>query len=193
MKKQWQFLILGIVVACLVLYAMTWKSSDSGIPTATPRSVVFGSTPASSQSSKSVAEIPGLHPHDVTPNLTQRDFTCSSWEKSGQYYTWTCKRTGTQYEFLVDIWGPTLSTVSLVEATALVYSTSYDDLATEFLGFVATLPYDNSTPQAARDWVEKTVPTIKTTGDIRKKTFGGVKYRLYGKPTARVLEMGSLR
>lgn len=68
-----------------------------------------------------------------------------------------------------------------------------DDLAASVLGFLATVPYDGAEPERARAWVEETLPTIKAAGDVRTATFGGVPFRLYGPPTARILEIGTLQ
>jgi hypothetical protein len=37
-----------------------------------------------------------------------------------------------------------------------------------------------------------TLLAITTSGDVREVTFGGMKFLLYGIPTARVLEFGDL-
>jgi hypothetical protein len=55
---------------------------------------------------------------------------------------------------------------------------------------MATTPYYGSEPQNARSWVEITLPTITKNGDVRVNTFGGVKFELFGIPTARELDIG---
>ena len=52
--------------------------------------------------------------------------------------------------------------------------------------------YDGADPQNARNWVGVTLPTITKSGDVREATFGGVKFLLYGIPSARFLEFGDV-
>lgn len=56
-----------------------------------------------------------------------------------------------------------------------------------------SMPYDGADPEAARAWVTDTLPTLQGAGDVRTATFGGVEYQLYGIPTARALEIGTLQ
>ena len=72
------------------------------------------------------------------------------------------------------------------------FGTPDNELAADFLGFMATMPYDGADPQSARNWVEGTLPTITTSGDVRDATFGGIKFLLYGIPSARFLEFGDV-
>lgn len=93
----------------------------------------------------------------------------------------------------VDVYGRSLTSVDLIEATILQFDTPDDSLSAEFLGFVSTMPYDGADPEAARAWVTNTLPTLQGAGDVRTATFGGVEYQLYGIPTARTLEIGTLQ
>ena len=57
---------------------------------------------------------------------------------------------------------------------------------------MATMPYDGAVQEEARNWVETTLPNLTGQGDVREKVFAGVKYSLYGIPTAFHLVMGDL-
>jgi hypothetical protein len=82
--------------------------------------------------------------------------------------------------------------VDLIESVILQFANPDTELAATFLGFMATMPYDGSVQQEARNWVETILPTLTGQGDVREKVFAGVNYRLYGIPTAITLEMGDL-
>jgi hypothetical protein len=49
-----------------------------------------------------------------------------------------------------------------------------NDLAKPFLGFVATLPYENSDPAKAREWVEKNISKNSKT------EINGVSFEIFG-------------
>ena len=137
--------------------------------------------------------LPGLQPADVKVNLEDRQFTCSSVNQGELYFSWICKRTGANYELNVQIYGRTLLTVDYIVAMALQFGDPSDEVAAAFLGFMATMPYDGAHQEEARAWVEEALPTLRGQGDLRKKTFGGVEYQLFGIPTARTLKIGDLK
>jgi hypothetical protein len=142
-----------------------------------------------------VGILPGLQPADVKINLEERQFTCDlifGPTDSDPYYKWECKSESTNYLMLVEIWSKSLFTVDLIQSSIMQFGTPDDELAANFLGFMATMPYDGADPQSARNWVEVTLPTIAISGDVRDATFGGVKFLLYGIPTARFLEFGEV-
>lgn len=148
--------------------------------------------PEATPTERVTRSLPGLMPADVTGNLEQRGFTCSSAEQGQLYYTRTCKQDSAAYSLHVDIYGQSFLSVDLIESVALQFANPDNELAASFLGFMATMPYDGALPKEARSWVETTIPTLKGQGDVREKVFAGVKYSLYGPPTAISLEMGDL-
>lgn len=146
-----------------------------------------------------VASIPGSNPADIILSLEDRGFTCGSvevWEGNedfpGDLYYRECRSSSSGYDLIVEILGYELLEVDSVQATALDYTEPFGDLAIDFLGFMATIPYDGAEQEAARAWVEETLPTIVENGDVRIMSFGGVAYSLYGIPTARTLEIGAI-
>lgn len=142
---------------------------------------------------ESIGILPGLRPADVTVNLEdRRGMDCASAEQNGNYYVWVCERAEGDISIHVEIYAKTLATVDYITAHVLQLGEPSDDLAEELLGFIATMPYDGAEPDAARAWVEETLPTIRAVGDVRDATFGGVDYHLMGGPSARILEMGVL-
>ena len=97
------------------------------------------------------------------------------------------------FQFIVEIYGRTLQSADYLNIAALQFDSPSDAVAAPFLGFMATLPFvagSSSDAEAARAWVESTLPTLGGQGDIREKTFGGVPFQLFGIPTARSLRIG---
>lgn len=144
-------------------------------------------------SKKTTALLPGLQPADVKVNLENLAFTCSDVQENKPYFIWTCKRETAQVQLRADIYGQSILSLDYINAAVMQSTLPNDDRATSFLGFIASMPYDGAEPDNARAWVEKTLPTITQSGDVRTATFGGVKYELFGIPTARVLRLGSLQ
>ncbi len=148
------------------------------------------STPGPGQT-VSAAGLPGLQPAGVSRFLAQRELACGEVEKMEPFYTWSCSRVvGYETEFRVDClsWSP--DSVDFLNATILQFLGPDDEAAASFLGFIATIPYAGAQPEQARAWVESTLPGIQGTGDIRTATFGGVQFQLFGKPGARILQLG---
>jgi hypothetical protein len=148
--------------------------------------------PTAPQPSGRTGLLPGLQPADIKVNLEQRQFACTSADKGVTYYVWTCKRDVGTIQMVVDFYARTLQSVDYINAVVLQLGQPEDKVATPFLAFMATMPYDGAEPDKARAWVETTLPTIKQDRDVRTATFGGVTHELFGGPTARNLQIGSL-
>ena len=173
----------------------TIAPSDTPAPTPTETiipTIVPSDTPAPTPTEKVSALLPGLTPADVTENLKQGGFTCSSVEQGELYYIRTCTIETVSNLVRVDIFGRELFSVDFIDSSVIQYSNVDNRLPPLFLGFIATMPYDGAVQQEARKWVETTLPTIKKQGDIAEKVFAGVTYRLKGIPTFITLEMGDL-
>jgi hypothetical protein len=148
-------------------------------------------TPALTPTEKVSAIIPGLKPADVTVNLEQRGFTCSSVQQGQLYYSRTCNKDTGNYSVRVDIFGRELFSIDFIDSSVIQFANVDNELSATYLGFIATMPYDGAVQQESRNWVKATVPTIKK-GNIAEKVFAGVKYTLKGIPTFITLEMGDL-
>lgn len=168
----------------------TTRPTNTPRPTARPRPT---NTPRPTATPRIPAAVPGLWPRDVTGNMEDRGFACTDVREGELYYVWSCTRSLEAVMLQVDVYGRSLTSVDLIEATILQFNTPDDSLSAEFLGFVSTMPYDGADPEAARAWVTNTLPTLQGAGDVRTATFGGVEYQLYGIPTARTLEIGTLQ
>ena len=165
----------------------TIAPTETNVPTIAP-----SNTPQPTATEEATGLLPGLMPADVTVNLEQRGFTCGTVEQGQLYYVRTCTNDTAAYSLSVDIYGREAFSIDLIESSVLQFANPDKEFAASFLGFMATMPYDGAVQEEARTWVETTLPTLAGQGDIREEVFAGVKYRLYGIPTAFTLEMGDL-
>ena len=118
--------------------------------------------------------IAGLTAADVKLNLENRGFTCTG-PGGGASVNYACTSSGYQVFFS----GPGVTSIASVNAVAL----GDDSAAREFLGYVATLPYDGADPTKARSWVDANVGTNATT------TIGNAKFTLGGPSGGRTLDI----
>ena len=141
-----------------------------------------------------IGQLPGLSPVNVTVNLEQREFTCTAVKKGVVYYERSCtKGLPSTNLFHVLISGREPFIVDFIETSVRQNENPDNKIAIEFLSFMATMPYDGATPEDARAWVESTIPTLSgKLDDVQEMVFGGLKYKLYGPPTALTLEMCEL-
>lgn len=117
--------------------------------------------------------IPGLAAVDVHANFTNKGFTLEKRLDTVQS-EWRCKDESSARLMLVEAFGnPGPTRLTLVRGTYSGYtSDNVDKEAAEFLGYVASVPYDGSDPYRARDWVERNI------GANAKTTIGGVSFEL---------------
>ena len=167
-------------------------STFTAAPTVLPPSPEPSIEPTSDAAAN--GQIPGLSPRNVTVALEDQNFTCTEVTKGSVYYERTCSRGVPGAEvFLVVISGRTPSVVDFIEGLILQYENPENEIAIQILNLVAGLPYDGATPDEARAWVESTIPALSgEPGGEQEAMFGGVKYVLFGPPTALTLEIGEL-
>jgi hypothetical protein len=100
---------------------------------------------------------------------------------------WTCEKQEGQGEYLVKINSSDANSVRLVEARVVSYDLAHADaLAQDFLGYVATIPYEGAHPEEAKAWVKQSV------GSKASAEFGGVSYTLGGKAGRHFLKLENL-
>src|SRR5919112_5751369 len=122
--------------------------------------------------------IPGLTPQHVYLNLENEGFKCNEPELMGpdNEVRWTCEKKEAKGEYLVEINSSDANSVRLVEACVISYDRARADaLAQDFLGYVATTPYEGAQPEEAEVWVKQSV------GSKASAEFGGVSYTLGSK------------
>jgi hypothetical protein len=169
----------------------TFTAAPANSPTP---STALTPTLASTPNSKVTGQLPGLSAVNVTVKLEGQEFTCTQVKKVAGHYERTClKGLPSTNLFQVVISGSEPFVVDFIRTSVRQNENPDNKIATEFLSFVATLPYDGATPDDARAWVESTIPTLSGQPDDAKETmFGAVKYVLSGPPKVLVLEMGEL-
>lgn len=140
--------------------------------------------------------LPGLTQADVKLNLEDRGFTCSELDSDEQggvtYYFRDCIKESETVRLAISTLSRSIVVVDTIEASATFFDGQGDDqLAADFLGFMATMPYEGSEPEQARTWVGETISKVDT-GREEIAEFGGVKMRLVGPVTSRILSMGDI-
>lgn len=122
------------------------------------------------QSTNNDRAIPGLAAVDVHGNLTSRGFTLQTYYSDIQS-EWKCTRKASNCDYSVEAFGSSPTEITSVVATINNFSNrSTRALASEFLGFLASLPYDGATPVEAKNWVQANVDRKA------KKQFGPVVF-----------------
>ena len=121
-------------------------------------------------------------------------FTCATPEDLNEQVIWYCDLVTDEYQFSVTSWGATAEAIDLIEAAAFYYGDldDYSDLTAVLFGQIAEVPYQGSTPDQARNWVEGTIVSVKDAGVEALNAFGGVRYYVYALPSSQVLEIGRL-
>lgn len=134
--------------------------------------------------------IPGMALIDFTFNLEDRGFTCTDTVVLNNRYSTSCTDDSTPTVLLTAMaTGPDDERVDYLTATVTQTITPSDDIAAVFLGFVATMPYEGASPEAAKAWVEATLPLVGDGSTPQTTNFGSVKFTLSGDPANRTLEM----
>ncbi len=135
--------------------------------------------------------IPGANRIDVTKNLEDRDFTCEVETDSDGLKTWYCEDDAANHNYVVEIYGKSSSEILSVVATASNFSIAdTNELVDDFLGYIASLPYDNAQRSEARQWVKDSLSKVNEDGDEDiSKVFSNVKYTVSGESRLRMLEI----
>jgi len=162
-------------------------SSDTPLPTATQSAETSSAAPDSPTEVIEYPLIPDLTVVDVTSNVTPHKLSCNGpHEQNGRFLT-SCSDNSSM--LFVDITGPDSERVDWIDATVVQAVAPSDEIAGTFLGFIATMPYNGSSPSDARAWVEATLPLLGTSGEAQSITIGSVKFTLSGDPVHRDLTM----
>lgn len=128
--------------------------------------------------------IPGLAAVDLHGNLTPKGFELTK-NLGGVQSEWKCQLVDGLLNYVAEAFGPSASKITSVKATVYGVSASgIDQDAAEFLGFVASLPYDGADPAKARAWVAANV------GRSAETVIGGVTFQTFANsPNARMLRI----
>jgi len=136
--------------------------------------------------------IPELYASDIYLNLEDIGFECEGeyWKDyddniKGVYY---CTDSTSDYDYDVEIFFGSSAKVLLIEATGINYtSKSNTENLSDFLGYIATIPYENASPEEARSWVESNIEKHGV-----EKVFGEVKYTIYGEAKTKILTLSHI-
>ena len=120
----------------------------------------------------------------------EKGFACKQEGSATDPVLWMCDiQSGNDLWYHVDIYGT--STVEVSNLLVSVFQTyPEDEKSIDIIGFAASLPYNGSNSSEANKWVSQTLPGLQSLDDVREKIIGGVRFKLYGGPQGRYLEMG---
>jgi hypothetical protein len=164
-------------------------STNTPLPTNTPTTVpTFTPTPLP-------AAIPGADPELLVSVFAKLGIPCSGptqTESSG--FLWVCKDDTTQAErydsFYAFYYGKTETNIDqiLVRVVPLTVTASHSFIV-KLLGYLSTVPYDNSTPEDTRLWVES---TFLANATLEKESYdaSGVLFTLDKNKTGYSMEIG---
>lgn len=129
------------------------------------------------------AGLPGLLPADVRVNVEDRfGLVCDRPKIQSGITTWTCIRDVGTAVLRVDIYSQGGLQVDIIDARIAGFFNA--ETAANFLGFVATMPYDGADPAAARLWVATNITKARAETII-----GNVWFELSGNDSLRELIM----
>lgn len=130
--------------------------------------------------------IPGMSAVDVYGNLKKLGFTCDGPDVFEGRAFWECKEETNEHLFSVEILGNSATEILSVQATALNYSNKQtDSIAKDFLGYVASIPYENSKQANAKDWV------IKNVSQNTNTVISGVRFTMVENDRSRILTIAN--
>lgn len=123
--------------------------------------------------------IPGIAAVDLTGNLEKRGFTVTK-RLDLEQNEWKCRLKIGQTDFLAEAFGSSASEITVISAIALG---PQNELAVEFLQFIATLPFDGNNPVFAKKWVARNFGKNATT------TINSCEFRLSSSEFASILRI----
>jgi hypothetical protein len=162
----------------------TPKPTETLWPTAPP-------TPTLTPTATPGPGLPGLSMSAVIGQLeNEKGFACAQGGSAPGPILWECNvQIGYGLWYYVELYGS--PEIEVTNLRVSVLQTTPDEAKTvDILSFVASLPYDGSDASAASQWVAQTLPGIQSVDDVREKFIGGVRFRLFGGPQGRYMEMG---
>lgn len=159
-------------------------------PTATLRP---SATPAKSATPdpNAAGTIPGLKPTNVKAFLESRFRLVRASIDLTTHVLWTCDVKEKNYTLNGMFTSRSPGTVDWIWVGAIQDTDTGKNFGTDFIGYVATIPYDRAEPARARAWVEKTLPPLSDLKVGVTEKFGGVSFELFGSPKLRVLQIGT--
>ncbi len=148
------------------------------------------------------AEIPGILPADIYLSLEKKYKLKVDMKQgaTGNYYYYGEKTMKKGVKIICQMY---LEENSLLIAFAnfivdasggigIVSKSAINEIAKDYLGYCATIPYDGSKPLEAKKWVINNIGNIKQ-GKVLSKTIGKVKFELFGTDYIKTLQIKSLK
>ncbi len=175
--------VIGYGAAAIIFLAAGMSTNP-----APPSSNSVNGAPASKTQGQDEKFIPGIQAVDVYLNLEKKGFQTKQTTLSlpeGNVRLWKSEFNSGSYQHAVEIYGKSHDRITSIRATSLNFSSgSMSAVSRDFLGYIASAPYDGANQAEARAWVESNIDKSAS------KTFGGVKFEIIAdSPNARILRI----
>lgn len=148
------------------------------------------------------AEIPGILPADIYLSLEKTYGLKVDMKQgtTGNYYYYGEKTVRKGVKIICQIYPEEDSLLIdfadfIVDASGgigIVSKSTINEIAKNYLGYCATVPYDGSKPLEAKQWVINNIVNIKQ-GEVLSKTIGKVKFELFGTAYIKTLRIKSVK
>ena len=98
--------------------------------------------------------IKGLTPVDVYLNFEKQGFTTEKQIGGEDGNLWVSRLNQDNIDFNVTTYSTDVNSVESVRATAIINLNNEIEAVKQFIKYTSTLPYENSNPTAASNWIE---------------------------------------
>lgn len=181
---------LLVAVSLLGLSACTAApATESPAPTSTPTEAPAPTPSPSPSDSAMLTGIPGSHIKDIQLGVANfgMDDDSADGAPDGAPYRWTASKSWDfpdttillDYSITGDEDSQLISGSFGVTWDGVTESDTFNTIASTYLGFIATVPYDTSNTQEAKQWVSDQIETV-AGGDPVSTTIGDATFTLSG-------------
>lgn len=187
MKK---FSLLFALLFSATVFSACSSNADSSLAndesaTVVPSETVTLSPLSSPSPEESERHIIGSSVYDIVLSLESTGFPEVEPQELDSMNAYTNNNTdsGTGAELSYEIYYDPMQESAVIQANFSVMNSSGADneslldIAAQYLGFCATMPYDKSDSDAIRDWIDDNISSV--SGEGTTKTIGDAEFKLY--------------
>jgi len=171
-KRKWPWVVGAILLLIIIVASADGENDD-----------IIINEDNNVEADQAEKIFPGLTASDVYLNLEEQGIECDGPDVGDDgLASWFCIEETTDHLYTLEIVGENFDEILYIQATALYYgSGNVDEEVKGFLGFVASIPYEDSSQVEARQWVENNL------GQQTSNTFGSAKFEIVSNARSRML------
>lgn len=176
--------ILGVIILAFFAFLMSIRGEPLSLQKITP-----------SKSLQDIQPFPGMTSQSALEYFTGNGFICGHSEPFNSAISKiSCEKSISEGHIVAWVFSANDDVVYLIDANITQLGIPSDDISIQALRVIAGLPYSGSQPDLAYQWVAITVPKLSgEPGDLKETSFSGMRFRLYGTPNDRSLEIGEIQ